>query len=85
MAIWHALMLFFIHFIHLLGFTAQRLLKDINRKTYLKKMREGEKKQTIIAPRQPQTCSHPIYTQMLTEICQAIRMFSLNHIHNLPW
>ena len=30
----------------------------------------------MIAPRQPQTYSHPIYAQTLTRVCQAIRMFS---------
>ena len=41
----------------------------------LKKMQEGEKK-FMIVPRQPQTCSHPIYAQTLTGVFQAIRMFS---------
>ena len=27
------------------------------------------------APRQPGTCSHPIYARTLTGICQAIRIF----------
>jgi len=29
------------------------------------------------APRQPRTCSHPIYAQTLTGVCQAIRMIIL--------
>ena len=28
------------------------------------------------APRQPRTCSHPIYAQTLTGVCQVIRIFS---------
>ena len=34
------------------------------------------------APRQPQTCSHPIYTRTLTRVCQAIRIFSLCFFHD---
>ena len=42
----------------------------------------------MIASRQPQTCRHPNYSQTLTGVCQAIKMFSpcffhvLVHIHN---
>ena len=32
-------------------------------------------------PRQPQTCSHPINTRMLTGDCQAVRMFSPCQFH----
>jgi len=37
----------------------------------------------MIAPRQPRTYSHLIYTQMFTGVCQAIRMFSLCFFHVL--
>ena len=31
----------------------------------------------MVGPGQPQTCSHPINAQMLTGVCQVVRMFSL--------
>jgi len=34
-----------------------------------------KRKKSIIAPIQPGTCNHPIYAQMLTVVCQAIRIF----------
>ena len=30
----------------------------------------------MTGPEQPQTCSHPINAQMLTGVCQAVRIFS---------
>ena len=41
-------------------------------------------KNSMTWPRQPWTCNHPIYTQMLTRIYQAVRIFSpcyLMHIY----
>ena len=34
----------------------------------------------MTAPRQPRTCSHLINAQMLTGVCQAVRMFSISCI-----
>jgi len=75
----------FLFLFYLLGFTAQRLkvcrtlgptafLKILTEKHAWKRCRKEKK--SMIAPRQPQTCSHPIYARMLTGVCQAIRMFS---------
>jgi len=32
-------------------------------------------------PKQTRTCNHPIYTQMVTGVCQEIRTFSLSFFH----
>jgi len=44
------------------------------------KLQAGEKK-IHDAPRQPRTCSHPIYARTLTGVCQAIRIFSPCFFH----
>jgi len=43
------------------------------------KLQTGEKIHDAL--RQPRTCSHPIYTQTLTGVCQAIRIFSPCFFH----
>ena len=43
------------------------------------KLQTGEKIHD--APRQPRTCSHPIYARTLTGVCQAIRIFSPCFFH----
>jgi len=45
----------------------------------LEKLQTGEKIHD--APRQPRTCSHPIYARTLTGVCQAIRIFSPCFFH----
>jgi len=35
----------------------------------------------MTGPRQPQTCSHPIYTRMLTGVYQAVKYFLLAIFH----
>ena len=35
----------------------------------------------MTGPRQPRTCSHPINAQMLTGVCQAVRIFSSYYFH----
>ena len=37
----------------------------------------------MTGPRQPRTCSHPIYTQTLTGVHQAVRYFLLASIETL--
>jgi len=55
--------------------------KDVKFGQYsmFEKLQTGEKIQD--AQRQPRTCSHPIYAQTLTGVCQAIRIFSPYFFH----
>ena len=50
------------------------LLKMVSQDSMFEKLQTGEKIHD--APRQPRTCSHPIYARTLTGVCQAIRIFS---------
>ena len=55
------------------------LFKDVILSMF-EKVEKGEKK-SMTGPGQPQTCSHPIYTQTFTGVCQAVRLFSLCQFH----
>ena len=58
--------------------------KMLTTNTCLKEMQEGEK--SMIAHRQAQTFSHLIYAQMLTRVCQGIRLIiPCTCIHRNPW
>ena len=47
----------------------------------LKSSQKGRRKKPMNRPRQPQTCSHPIYSRTLTRVHQTIRYFLLTIFH----
>jgi len=49
-------------------------------KVWFEKLVERRKK-SMTGPRQPRTCSHPIYVQTLTGVHQAVRYFLLAIFH----
>ena len=55
------------------------LLKMLSLGQYVWKV--ADKRKIHDAPRQPRTCSHPIYTRTLQGVCQVIRIFSPCFFH----
>ena len=64
-----------VYLLMLYSTSAEGLFKVVTENVF-----EKEKK-SMTGPRQPRTCNHPINTQTLTGVCQAVRMFSPCQFH----